>query len=101
VKVIGFAIEAAGCPIAVGGAKTLLAAFERLIIDQGGAVRANADVVRILPARGRARAASSLRGATNNHGGQGRDLIDWARATYNGLLKDWPVPAPAEGSARP
>src|SRR5258707_1278071 len=49
VKVIGFAIEAAGCPIAVGGGKTLLAAFERLIIDQGGAVRANEDVVRILP----------------------------------------------------
>ena len=29
VKVIAFAVEVAGCPIAVGGAKTLLAAFER------------------------------------------------------------------------
>jgi phytoene dehydrogenase-like protein len=47
--VIAFAIEVAGCPIAVGGAKTLLAAFERLIVDQGGAVRPNAEVVRILP----------------------------------------------------
>ena len=51
-KVIAFAVEAAGCPIAVGGAKTLLAAFERLIVDQGGAVRPNADVVRIIPGPG-------------------------------------------------
>ena len=60
-KVIAFAIEAAGCPIAVGGAKSLLAAFERLIVDQGGAVRANADVVRIIPGPGSRAAASSLR----------------------------------------
>ena len=52
VKVIAFAVEAAGCPIAVGGAKTLVAAFERLIVDQGGAARANADVVRIISGAG-------------------------------------------------
>ena len=48
-KVIAFAIEAAGCPIAVGGARSLLAAFERLIADQGGAVRTSAEVEAILP----------------------------------------------------
>ena len=36
IKVIAFAIEMAGCPIAVGGAKTLVGAFERLIADNGG-----------------------------------------------------------------
>ena len=59
-KVIAFAIEAAGCPIAVGGAKTLLDAFERLIVDQGGAVRTDADVVRILPGPARERAGVEL-----------------------------------------
>src|SRR6478736_4063845 len=42
-KVIGFAIELAGCPIAKGGAASLTAAFERLIADQGGKIRTGAD----------------------------------------------------------
>jgi phytoene dehydrogenase-like protein len=40
-------VELAGCPIAVGGAKTLLSAFEKLIEDQGGEIRCGADVERI------------------------------------------------------
>jgi phytoene dehydrogenase-like protein len=47
IKVIAFAIELAGCPIAVGGAKTLLTAFERLILDQGGSIQCGADVERV------------------------------------------------------
>lgn len=46
-RVIGFAIEAAGCPIVKGGADNLLAAFERLITDQGGSIMRNADVERV------------------------------------------------------
>jgi phytoene dehydrogenase-like protein len=47
IKVIAFAVEMAGCPIAVGGVKTLLSAFERLINDQGGEIRCDTDVERI------------------------------------------------------
>ena len=47
-KVIAFALEAAGAPIVKGGAANLLAAFERLIADQGGTIRTGADVGKIL-----------------------------------------------------
>jgi phytoene dehydrogenase-like protein len=47
IKVIAFAVEMAGCPIAIGGVKTLLSAFERLIRDQGGEIRCDADVDRV------------------------------------------------------
>ena len=57
IKVIAFALEFGGCPIAVGGAKTLVDAFERLIADQGGRTRCGADVDSIeTGADGRARA---------------------------------------------
>jgi phytoene dehydrogenase-like protein len=57
VKLIAFAVELAGCPIAVGGAKTLVAAFARLIEDHGGRMRCGADVERIeTDAAGSARA---------------------------------------------
>ena len=57
VKVIAFAVEMAGCPIAVGGAKTLVSAFERLIADNGGRIQCGADVDRSRDRRGRAGAA--------------------------------------------
>jgi phytoene dehydrogenase-like protein len=47
-KVIAFALEAAGAPIVKGGAKNALAAFERLIRDQGGDFLTGADVTRVL-----------------------------------------------------
>ncbi len=54
-KVIGFALEAAGAPIVMGGAQALLDAFRRLILDQGGAIETGADVVRVTrDAKGRA-----------------------------------------------
>jgi phytoene dehydrogenase-like protein len=52
-KVIAFALEVAGAPIVKGGAKNFLAAFERLIRDQGGDVQVNADVERVLLDGGR------------------------------------------------
>jgi phytoene dehydrogenase-like protein len=48
VKVIAFAVELAGCPIAVGGARSLLGAFEKLIADHRGEIRCGADVERIV-----------------------------------------------------
>ena len=54
-KVIGFALEAAGAPIVKGGAQKLLDAFDRLIRDHGGTVETNAEVARVSrDARGRA-----------------------------------------------
>ena len=47
-KVIAFALEAAGAPIIKGGAGNALAAFDRLIRDQGGEIVLNADVDRVL-----------------------------------------------------
>jgi phytoene dehydrogenase-like protein len=48
VKVIGFAIEMAGCPIVKGGAQNLVNAFEKLITDNGGVIRTGADVDEII-----------------------------------------------------
>jgi phytoene dehydrogenase-like protein len=88
VKVIAFAVEMAGCPIAVGGAKTLLSAFERLIVDHGGAIRCGADVERI--ETGAAGHANALRLA-------GGERVEVARGVicsmtpaqlYGRLLKD-------------
>lgn len=47
-RVIGFAIELAGCPIVKGGAENLVKAFTQLITDQGGTIRTGADVEAIL-----------------------------------------------------
>ena len=95
-KVIAFAIEAAGCPIAVGGAKTLVAAFERLIVDQGGAVRANADVVRIIPGPGSRASGVELASGETITAAKGVICSTGPEQLYNGLLKDWPIPAPPE-----
>jgi phytoene dehydrogenase-like protein len=52
VKVIGFAIELAGCPIVKGGAVNLLKAFEKLITDQGGEIVTGADVDEVILGQG-------------------------------------------------
>jgi phytoene dehydrogenase-like protein len=96
VKVIAFAVEAAGCPIAIGGGKTLVAAFERLIIDQGGAVRANADVVRILPGPGSRASGVELAGGETITTAKGVICSTGPEQLYSGLLKDWPIPAPPD-----
>ena len=96
VKVIAFAIEAAGCPIAVGGAKMLLAAFERLIVDQGGAVRPNADVVRVLPGPGSRAGGVELASGETITAAKGVICSIAPEQLYNGLLKDWPMPPPPD-----
>jgi len=47
-KVIAFALEAAGAPIAKGGARSALTALARLIHDHGGEILLDADAERIL-----------------------------------------------------
>jgi phytoene dehydrogenase-like protein len=53
-KVVGFAIELAGCPVVKGGAENLVKAFERLITDNGGTIRTGADVESIIETSGKA-----------------------------------------------
>lgn len=52
-KVIAFALEAAGAPIARGGAGQAVKAFMALIEEKGGTIRTGADVDRILVTNGR------------------------------------------------
>ncbi len=54
-KVIAFALEAAGAPVIKGGSGAAVRAFERLITEQGGEMRINADVDEILVRDGRVR----------------------------------------------
>src|SRR5277367_6384564 len=93
VKLIAFAVELAGCPIAIGGARTLLAAFERLIRDNGGEIRCGAEVDRvILNSSGRAsgvRLASGDAIATR----QGVICSMTPDQLYGRLLRDQPRPA--------
>ncbi|MCP4380811.1 MAG: NAD(P)/FAD-dependent oxidoreductase [Hyphomicrobiales bacterium] len=53
-RVIAFALESAGAPIAKGGAANAVKAFEGLIAEQGGKVRTGADVAEVLVTNGRA-----------------------------------------------
>ena len=52
-KVIAFALEAAGAPVARGGAGAAVQAFVRLITEQGGEVRCGIDVDQIVVRDGR------------------------------------------------
>ena len=75
IKVIAFAVELAGCPVAVGGAKSLIGAFERLIGDQGGQIRCGVDVERVLLDFGRPCGWREAVLGRDDHVQQGRDLL--------------------------
>lgn len=86
-RVIGFAIELAGCPIVKGGADNLVKAFERLITDQGGTIRTGADVMTIIQgARDRATGVR-LTGGETIEAGQGVIASVTPTQLYDRLLK--------------
>ncbi|EPE94044.1 phytoene desaturase family protein [Rhizobium grahamii] len=97
-KVIGFAIELAGCPIAKGGAVSVLNAFERLISDHGGKIQTGADVAQVTTSpsgqAGGVRLASGEILASN----RGVICSTTPNQLYGRLTKDWPQPLPAETS---
>jgi len=99
-KVIGFAIELAGCPVAKGGAGTLLTAFERLIVDQGGTIRTSADVEHIIPASGSAsgQAVGGVRLTSGEtfHAAGGVICSTTPNQLYGRLMDAWPQPLPAQ-----
>ncbi len=93
IKVIAFAVELAGCPIAVGGAKNLVSAFERLILDQGGDIRCDAEVERLeLSASGRARAVR-LASGERIEAERGVICSMGPNQLYGRLLRDHPLPS--------
>jgi phytoene dehydrogenase-like protein len=93
IKLIAFAVELAGCPIAVGGARSLLAAFERLIRENGGDLRCGADVDRvILDSSGRASGVRLASGETIA-AGQGVICSMTPDQLYGRLLSEQPRPA--------
>lgn len=61
-KVIAFAMEAAGAPIVKGGSGAGVAAFRALIRENGGEIRCNADVDRILVKDGHVRGVALMGG---------------------------------------
>ena len=87
VKVIAFAIEAAGCPIAVGGGKTLVAAFERLIVGsrRRGATKRGRRAHH--PRRRLTRSRSRACERRKDDGGQGCDLLHRTRAALQRLAQ--------------
>ncbi len=101
-KVIAFALEAAGAPIVQGGAANLLNAFERLIRDQGGSIRTGADVAAILrdDTSGAARGVR-LAGGQEIAARRGVICSVTPQQLYGRLLEDSALPdAVAEGVRR-
>ena len=99
VKVIAFAVELAGCPIAVGGAKTLLAAFERLIADKAARFGAARTSSASIPRARRARAGRAACVGGTDRGGPGRHLLDDADQLYGGSARS-PAPRPRPRNAQ-
>jgi phytoene dehydrogenase-like protein len=93
-KVIGFAIELAGCPVAKGGASTLLAAFERLITDNGGEIRTGADVERLISGPGHRADGVRLAGGETLTATGGVICSVTPNQLYGRLMQDWPQPLP-------
>lgn len=92
VKVIGFAMEAAGAPIVKGGAQNLLTAFEKLIADRGGVIRTGADAERVdLDTQGKARGVR-LADGTALTAAQAVICSVAPGQLYRRLLKDQPLP---------
>ena len=88
-KVIGFAIELAGCPITVGGTKNLLSAFEKLITDHGGSIRTGADVEAIVPGPGGAAGGVRLASGETLVASQGVIASTTPHQLYDRLLANW------------
>ena len=94
VKVIGFAIELAGCPIVKGGAGNLVKAFERLITDHGGVIRTGADVSAILEGPDGRAAGVRLANGEEIRARSGVICSVDPGQLYGKMLKDWTKPLP-------
>ncbi|MGV8952849.1 MAG: phytoene desaturase family protein [Cypionkella sp.] len=84
-KVVAFALEAAGAPVIKGGAGAAVAAFRKLIEENGGQIRLGADVSRVLVKQGRATGVQLSTGEEIS----GRSILASVSPSqlYNGLLE--------------
>jgi phytoene dehydrogenase-like protein len=92
-KVIAFALEVAGAPIVKGGARNAVAAFERLIRDQGGDIVLGADVERVLLDGSGAARGVRLAGGREIEAGKGVVCSVTPNQLYGRLLADATLPA--------
>ncbi|WP_427026307.1 phytoene desaturase family protein (plasmid) [Aureimonas ureilytica] len=100
VRVIGFALEAAGAPVVKGGAETILTAFRRLIEDHGGVIRTGADVEEIVRnAKGEAEGVR-LAGGEVLRAGSGVVVSAAPGQLYGRLLPGESLPPEMKDSAR-
>lgn len=97
-KVIGFAIELAGCPVVKGGAENLLKAFERLISDNGGTIRTGADVEQIIEGAGGRATGVRLAGGEVLQASQGVIASVTPAQLYDRLLRGSAKARPADVS---
>jgi phytoene dehydrogenase-like protein len=93
-KVIGFAVELAGCPIAKGGARNLLSAFDKLIADHGGTIRVGADVEALVPGPGNRAGGVKLANGETIMAASGVIASMTPDQLYGRFLKSWPQPMP-------
>ena len=95
-KVIAFALEAAGAPIAKGGAGSIVSAFKGLIEENGGSLRTKADVDRILTHGGK---VTGVRLADGEEIACGSVLASVAPGQlYNRFLEGVDLPADREAT---
>ncbi|MEM9630544.1 MAG: NAD(P)/FAD-dependent oxidoreductase [Pseudomonadota bacterium] len=94
-RVIAFALEAAGAPVAKGGAGAVPEAFRKLIEEKGGEVRTGIDVARILVRNGKAVGVETVDGETID----GKSVIASVTPTqlYQRLLEEKHAPEKPNG----
>lgn len=92
-RVIAFALEAAGAPIAKGGSSAVPEAFRKLIEEKGGAIHTGVDVERIVVEEGRATGVET----TNGEMIKGQSVIASVTPTqlYERLLEEKHAPEKA------
>ncbi|WP_421980727.1 phytoene desaturase family protein [Roseibium sp.] len=93
-RVIAFALEAAGAPVAKGGAGSVPDAFRKLIEEKGGEIRTGVDVTRILVQGGKAVGVETAAG--NKIDAQSVIASVTPTQLHQRLLGDEPPPAHAE-----
>jgi phytoene dehydrogenase-like protein len=99
-RVIAFALEAAGAPIVVGGAQKCLDAFARLIADQGGMIRTEADVAEVLTSPDGAARGVRLASGETILAGNGVIASTTPQQLYGRLLAGTKLPAETEAGVR-
>src|SRR5262249_55786117 len=98
-KVVAFALEAAGAPIMKGGASQAVAAFQKLIEDQGGSISCNADVASII-LDGNAARGVRLADGTEIRATRGVIASTTPAQLYTRLLDPKSLPGPVAESVR-